>query len=549
MYRTIACVLVVCISAINLCNVYIPFYDTATLLGTHYYGDDGLLVVNHNGPHPIFELTEQAEEAWARKLDRASQSLGEAIAEYKRRYHRHPPLHFEKWWDYVMEHEVQLPDEYDDIYRDLEPFWGIDPLDLQKTREELEVKHEIVTVEKTDKSPRIEVVDRRLPPDSEERLTRIIQNILILLDDVEHSLPPFRAVFSPHDGPNMLSDYGVKSMALAAAANGSTLKRSELPMAQRSGWLSACHPSSPARQYPLDLDNPPERPFRTTFISDHRLSMDLCLHPSLLYGHGEFLKHNGGPNPESTLVPCFSLCSTLLHHNIRSAGPYGWIEDILPRSDDPPWEKKTDERLVWRGSNTGISHRVDTRWRNAHRDRLVSYVNNMTGTLDILHSPLNDSEPVGGPTLLRKAHVNPALFDIQFAGQPGACPSELCDSLHEIFDWRRPQNTSQAGRYKYAFDIDGNGWSGRFKRLITSNSLVFKTTIYPEWYMDRIAPWVHYVPVQLDLSDLHDTLIFFRGGVSGEGAHEDMAQKIATAGREWSKKFWRREDLTAYMFR
>ena len=29
--------------------------------------------------------------------------------------------------------------------------------------------------------------------------------------------------------------------------------------------------------------------------------------------------------------------------------------------------------------------------------------------------------------------------------------------------------------------VDGNGWSGRFKRLITSNSLVFKSTLYLEW--------------------------------------------------------------------
>jgi hypothetical protein len=68
-------------------------------------------------------------------------------------------------------------------------------------------------------------------------------------------------------------------------------------------------------------------------------------------------------------------------------------------------------------------------------------------------------------------------------------------------------------------------------------------------FTDRVAPWVHYVPVQVDLSDLYDTLTFFRGGFGGEGAHDDMARKIATAGREWSKKYWRREDLTAYMFR
>ncbi len=115
--------------------------------------------------------------------------------------------------------------------------------------------------------------------------------------------------------------------------------------------------------------------------------------------------------------------------------------------------------------------------------------------------------------------------------------------------------------------IDGNGWSGRFKRLITSNSMIFKSTVYPEWYVftytayetsrsepfsrfaNRVQPWVHYVPIQIDLTDLHDVFIFFRGDGNGEGAHENLARKIAVAGREWSKSFWRKEDLIAYMYR
>lgn len=30
----------------------------------------------------------------------------------------------------------------------------------------------------------------------------------------------------------------------------------------------------------------------------------------------------------------------------------------------------------------------------------------------------------------------------------------------------------------------------------------------PEWWTDRIAPWVHYVPTQLDYSDVYDILTF-----------------------------------------
>ncbi len=68
-------------------------------------------------------------------------------------------------------------------------------------------------------------------------------------------------------------------------------------------------------------------------------------------------------------------------------------------------------------------------------------------------------------------------------------------------------------------------------------------------FADRIQPWAHYLPVQVDLSDLHDTLAFFRGGPYGEGSHHELARKIAQNSRQWAKEFWRKEDMTAYMFR
>ena len=60
---------------------------------------------------------------------------------------------------------------------------------------------------------------------------------------------------------------------------------------------------------------------------------------------------------------------------------------------------------------------------------------------------------------------------------------------------------------------------------------------------------MHYAPVQVDLSDLYDALLFFRGDGNGEGAHEHLARKIPLSGRQWSKTFWRKEVLVFYMFR
>ena len=67
---------------------------------------------------------------------------------------------------------------------------------------------------------------------------------------------------------------------------------------------------------------------------------------------------------------------------------------------------------------------------------------------------------------------------------------------------------------------------------MTTNSVIFKATIFPEWFSDRVQPWVHYVPVKMDYTDLYDTLAFFRGGEGGEGGEgADRPHDQPTNGR------------------
>jgi hypothetical protein len=67
-------------------------------LGEHELTTDGLLIVNPDGAHPIYQLIRDAEAAWDAKLARGSKTLDEAVVEYKRRYRRAPPLGFDKWY-------------------------------------------------------------------------------------------------------------------------------------------------------------------------------------------------------------------------------------------------------------------------------------------------------------------------------------------------------------------------------------------------------------------------------------------------------------------
>jgi hypothetical protein len=48
---------------------------------------------------------------------------------------------------------------------------------------------------------------------------------------------------------------------------------------------------------------------------------------------------------------------------------------------------------------------------------------------------------------------------------------------------------------------------------------------------------------------MYDILAFFHGDLSGVGAHDHLAERIASAGKTWSHEYYRQEDMTAYQFR
>lgn len=75
----------------------VPPSPSKLKLEKHIYRPDGLLEVNYDGPHPIFELIRRAEKDWEEKLSRASKTLAGAVEEYRRRYKRDPPKGFDLW--------------------------------------------------------------------------------------------------------------------------------------------------------------------------------------------------------------------------------------------------------------------------------------------------------------------------------------------------------------------------------------------------------------------------------------------------------------------
>ena len=71
--------------------------DSVVKLPEHTYLSNGLVTINPEGGHPIYDLINRAQTEWEAKNRKASKTLDQAVYEYKRRYGRAPPKGFDRW--------------------------------------------------------------------------------------------------------------------------------------------------------------------------------------------------------------------------------------------------------------------------------------------------------------------------------------------------------------------------------------------------------------------------------------------------------------------
>lgn len=343
----------------------------------------------------------------------------------------------------------------------------------------------------------------------------------------------------------------------------------------------SCHPES---NYRKNISFAEGR----SFIYDSLEAGDLCQNPYLVPLHGLLIEphdQHSHPRPHTQLLPLFSLTKTSVNSDILITPLDQFYDD--PRSD-PPWEEKTSSKLAWRGSSTGISMiNSGLDWRNSHRIRLHRFANNqsMRSTHfiapdlgeeieegDDMDLPYDESGASQAPYRTRTPRITaeddhplgwkgvdmPAkemaefFFDMALAGNPIQCDNldGTCDEMMKEIEWAAWQSPEELNQHKFLLDVDGNGWSGRFRRLMRTNSVVIKSTLFAEWFQTHLIPWFMYIPAKLDYSDLPDILAFFRGTPQRpDGGFDETAKALAQNGRCFAERMFRLQDLQAYMMR
>ncbi|KAM4711058.1 protein O-glucosyltransferase 1 [Anableps anableps] len=95
-------------------------------------------------------------------------------------------------------------------------------------------------------------------------------------------------------------------------------------------------------------------------------------------------------------------------------------------------------------------------------------------------------------------------------------------------------------KYKYLFNFRGVAASFRLKHLFLCGSLVFHVgDEWQEFFYHQLRPWVHYIPVKQDLSDVRELLQFVK-------ENDAVVQEIASRGQEFILNHLQMEDVTCY---
>jgi hypothetical protein len=541
----------------------------------------------------------QAESDQWLAMATTSTSLTSAVGEYRRRYGMPPPPNFDKWYEFVLSVHSPVIDAFDQINSDLLPFWAIPPAVLREQTTYL-LEHPALSVGglliqdgKTSVSPHIHGTHRWMMDFTEDMIRPFSQwlpdmQLAFNLDDECRISVPAADMTKLMDGAHaarsrleLHQNLVTFSQPQSPPWNQSFLDANETTIWER--WSDSFHVWSKNPIYtPLVASTcPPDAlankvrwwnrkakcsdcaspHMENGFVRNWTLAGDLCHQPDLAHLHG-FLTSPSALAASQTLFPVFSQSRAHNFADILYPSPWSF-GDKAPYDEekDIPWESKINS-VYWRGASTD-GYSVRGSWQMFLRARFVhlaTRVRTAAGRQDVYrfftrrpapHSsshagiaPTSDPDPQSG--LVTNEHLT---VNVSFVGAFARCDQRDCAAEHVTFygaSTAAPaagHDFQEGWQHRHLVDLDGAAFSGRFLAFVRSASLPYRAALFRTWWEERIHPWRHYVPLDLRLDDLWPAVNYF----GGAGLKD--AQEIAEAGRQWTRKALRKEDMQVYMFR
>ena len=478
--------------------------------------------------HPVESLISRNKNTFAELLRNQSSTYSRAIEYYKARYRIDPPPGFKAWYEFAVSAQSPIIDEYDMIHDALKPFLKLSGKEVRHMMQQAlnEPYHELWSCQLSSKTSKTECTH---PYRNHDR------HFGLLFDDALKNmgwkLPNITILINHLDEPRLLSKP-------SSIEGGNPFKLTDLSM--KPTWDKLTQYCGHQKRDMANTDiRTSLKTFGLPFVTDSKYAKDLCEHPEYRAMHGLLIS-----------PPTFRLIEGLVP--VLSTGAFSTMGDILFPSpaytesdfeyndrNDPDWEDKRNN-LYWAGSNTG-GYATNNNWAYFHRQRFVTLAQNLEGArqkyyyLRLVHDVISR---------ISSWFLNGRLFDVAFS-QIFSCKTELCRDQSLYFNLRAWAHKDEAFRSRLVFDLDGNGISGRYYKLLASKSTPLKQTLLKEWHDERLVPWVHYVPVSQSMEELPELVTYFTSTSSGQA----RAREIAEQGREWHFKALREVDFSIYNYR
>ncbi|KAJ7484943.1 glycosyl transferase family 90-domain-containing protein [Mycena galericulata] len=448
------------------------------------------LVARHRRPTPVLDPDDPAAIAQHHVdtlLARQSATSEQAAARYSLKTGRSPPRGFDKWFEFAQAHSC-LIDDYDQIDRDFAPFYQLvaeDPLFLQRRVDivaDLKATEAGVIVVKDGEVHMPQGADLKYWGGGPDTFAKFA-----------HLLPDMSFIINGKDQPRVLFDYRApdatreRALALTEERPFDVLPHPTAEFFHAQGCEVVRSPTGFAESANGDSG---------FFLSSSPAWFTLDMYPVLSV---------------TKVSPCFAdivFPSEYYYRRSRASPKYAYPDNV-------PWADKKSV-AYWRGTATG-GQIIPPNHHNFTRFRLVAL-----------------------------SHTHPDLLDARltrFADllclQEDGCDRESIVREYDI-GGGAPQENSYG--YKYAVDVDGMTYSGRFLGLLGSGSLVFKATLFTEYFNDWLVPYTHYVPVRPDLSDLPEKIEWAR-------AHDAEARVIQARGQEMARRVMTDVQNDCYLMR
>lgn len=548
---------------------------------------------SHKG-HVVEGLVSSARDAFKAWESQAGNSttLEEAIGQYSRRHGIPPPPNFDKWFEFATSYNSTIIDDFDQVYLDLKPFWGLPPSTIRERTSHL-LEHPRLNmgglrirggeVQLSPHTPGTHAWMMNANADMIRPYARWLpdMDLAFNLNDECRVAVPFEEMSRLHSEgeaarerlrrlqPEHLSGW-TPSDQLSPAWSDRFMDKGDQSVdpGQRSPYFSdhirrqifynhvspACPPVSPARHHRwwdrktscISCAEPHMAAgLGGSYVSNWTLAGDLCHQVDLAYLDG-FLSSPAPMVSTTTPFPVFSQGRVGGFADILVPSPWNFVQKST--YDDSlaiPWSEKRNG-LFWRGgASDGFA--ADGAWQGFLRARFV-------------HSALefNRNRPRGSASK-SSLDVTDVDVNVTFVGKFTKCDEGDCASERETFyrggvtEGLDPGQSgspasvpfSENWRYRHLIDLDGAGFSGRFIPFLQSYSLVYRAGLFRTWFDHRVHAWQHYIPLDVRLGNgLWRALDFFSGNKGGE-----LGEQIALDGREWANKVLRPEDMQVYMFR